>query len=246
MSSPYRRVIIKLSGEALGVDGKLFCHEKFDRVAQVLTRVQRLGIQTAVVIGGGNVWRGRRGDSLRMGAVAADQMGMLGTLQNSLYMRDALARQGAGALVVSGVDIPRFAESYNTVAVLEHLEQGKIVLLACGLGNPCFSTDSAVVLRAIELECDAILMAKNVDGVYSADPNLDPQARLFAGFDLCPGCGGGFAGHGRRRLYHAPGQRRAFGAGFRAGAAGEYPQGALRGPHGYLFASLGGYAPCHS
>lgn len=179
MSSPYRRVIIKLSGEALGVDGKLFCHEKFDQVAQVLAQVQRLGIQTAVVIGGGNVWRGRRGDSLRMGAVAADQMGMLGTLQNSLYMRDALARQGAGALVVSGVDIPRFAESYNTVAVLEHLEQGKIVLLACGLGNPCFSTDSAVVLRAIELECDAILMAKNVDGVYSADPNLDPQARLL-------------------------------------------------------------------
>lgn len=179
MSSAYRRVILKLSGEALGVDGKLFSHEKFEQVARILAQVQQMGIQTAVVIGGGNVWRGRRGDSLRMGTVAADQMGMLGTLQNSLYMRDTLAQQGAKALVMSGVDIPRFAESYNTVSALRHLEEGRILLLACGLGNPCFSTDSAVVLRAIELECDAILMAKNVDGVYTADPALDPDARLL-------------------------------------------------------------------
>ena len=179
MSGPYRRVILKLSGEALGVDGSLFSHDKFVRVARVLAEMPHMGIQTAVVIGGGNVWRGRRDDSLQMGAVAADQMGMLATLQNCLYMRDTLAHQGCKSLVMSGVDIPRFAESYNTVAALERLEQGHILLLACGLGNPFFSTDSAVVLRAIELECDAILMAKNIDGVYTADPATHPGARLL-------------------------------------------------------------------
>lgn len=179
MQGLYRRVILKLSGEALGLDGKLFCHEKFEETAAILQKVQQMGIQTAVVIGGGNVWRGRRGDSLRMGTVAADQMGMLGTLQNCLYMRDTLAHLGAKATVMSGVDIPRFAESYNTVRAIRFLEDGHILLLACGLGNPCFSTDSAVALRAIELECDAILMAKNIDGVYTADPNADPTAALI-------------------------------------------------------------------
>ena len=179
MSVMYRRVILKLSGEALGEDGKLFCHDKFEETAAILMKIQQMGIQTAVVIGGGNVWRGRRGASTRMGTVAADQMGMLGTLQNCLYMRDTLARLGAKATVMSAVEIPRFAETYNTVTALRHLEDGHILLLACGLGNPCFSTDSAVALRAIELECDAVLMAKNVDGVYTDDPNEVPDARLI-------------------------------------------------------------------
>lgn len=179
MSSKYQRVILKLSGEALGVDGKLFCHEKFEQAAGMLIGIQKTGVELAVVIGGGNVWRGRRGAATRMGTVAADQMGMLATLQNCLYMRDTLARMGASAAVMSGVDIPRFAESYNTVQALERLRSGAILLLACGLGNPCFSTDSAVVLRAVELECDAILMAKNIDGVYTADPRRDPSATLI-------------------------------------------------------------------
>ena len=179
MASPYRRVILKLSGEALGLDGKLFCHEKFEQVARMLIDIQHTGVELAVVIGGGNVWRGRRGAAMRMGTVAADQMGMLATLQNCLYMRDTLDHLGARAVVMSGVDIPRFAESYNTVAAIEHLRAGRILFLACGLGNPCFSTDSAVVLRAIELECDAILMAKNIDGVYTADPHVDPSATLI-------------------------------------------------------------------
>ena len=179
MASPYRRVILKLSGEALGLDGKLFCHEKFEQVARMLIDIQHTGVELAVVIGGGNVWRGRRGAAMRMGTVAADQMGMLATLQNCLYMRDTLDHLGARAVVMSGVDIPRFAESYNTVAAIEHLRAGRILFLACGLGNPCFSTDSAVVLRAIELECDAILMAKNIDGVYTADPHIDPSATLI-------------------------------------------------------------------
>ena len=179
MASPYRRVILKLSGEALGLDGKLFCHEKFETTARMLIDIQRTGVELAVVIGGGNVWRGRRGAAMLMGTVAADQMGMLATLQNCLYMRDTLDHLGARAVVMSGVDIPRFAESYNTVAAIEHLRAGRILFLACGLGNPCFSTDSAVVLRAIELECDAILMAKNIDGVYTSDPHIDPSATLI-------------------------------------------------------------------
>jgi len=106
-------------------------------------------------------------------------MGMLATLQNCLYMRDTLAAMGAKAVVMSGVDILRFADAYNSVRAMELLEQGTILLLACGTGNPFFSTDSAVVLRAIELECDAIYMAKNVDGVYTADPLTDPSATLI-------------------------------------------------------------------
>ncbi|MEG2207291.1 MAG: UMP kinase [Clostridia bacterium] len=169
-----KRVILKLSGEALGVEGKLFCHEKFEQAARMLIDIQKTDVQLAVVIGGG-----RRGAATRMGTVAADQMGMLGTLQNCLYMRDTLAHMGAKAAVMSGVDIPRFAEGYNTVAAMERLNNGYILLLACGIGNPCFSTDTTVVLRGIELECDAILLAKNIDGVYTADPHEDPTAVLI-------------------------------------------------------------------
>jgi len=179
MPATFNRVILKLSGEALGENGKLFCHEKFEETASILLQVQQMGIQTAVVIGGGNVWRGRRGAAARMGTVAADQMGMLGTLQNCLYMRDTLARLGGSATVMSAVDIPRFAETYNTVNAVRRLEEGHILLLACGLGNPCFSTDSAVALRAVELECDAVLMAKNIDGVYTDNPHKTPTARLI-------------------------------------------------------------------
>ena len=179
MPVSYKRVILKLSGEALGIDGKGFCHEKFEDAARMLIDIKNTGVELAVVIGGGNVWRGRRGAAMRMGTVAADQMGMLGTLQNCLYMRDTLAHMGAKATVMTAVDMPRFAEPYNTVKALDLLEQGHIVLFACGIGSPCFSTDTTVVLRGIELECDAILMAKNIDGVYTADPLKDPSATLI-------------------------------------------------------------------
>ncbi len=174
-----KRIILKLSGEALGENGRLFSHEQFERAARMLLDVRASGAQLAVVIGGGNVWRGRRGPAMSMGAVAADQMGMLATLQNCLYMRDTLERMGAPATVMTAVDILRFAEPYNAVEAARRLEKGEILLFACGLGNPFFSTDSAVVLRALELECDAILMAKNVDGVYTADPRVDPSAALI-------------------------------------------------------------------
>ena len=179
MGKAKQRIILKLSGEALGENGKLFRHEAFEAAARMLISVQQTGVELAVVIGGGNVWRGRRGAATRMGAVAADQMGMLATLQNCLYMRDTLARMGAKATVMSGVDILRFADAYNSVRAIQLLAEGHILLLACGTGNPLFSTDSAVVLRAIELECNAIYMAKNIDGVYTADPLTDSSAELI-------------------------------------------------------------------
>ena len=179
MSQTLHRIILKLSGEALSETGTPFSHERFTQTAKMLKDIHDTGVQLAVVIGGGNVWRGRRGAAMAMGTVAADQMGMLATLQNCLYMRDALAHVGCDAVVLSAVEIPRFAMTYNTPDAIERLSRGQIVLLACGLGNPCFSTDSAVALRAIELECDAILMAKNIDGVYTADPHADPSATLI-------------------------------------------------------------------
>ena len=174
-----KRVILKLSGEALGENGRLFQHESFEAAAKMLISVQQTGVELAVVIGGGNVWRGRRGAAMQMGAVAADQMGMLATLQNSLYMRDTLERLGAKVSLLSAIDIHRVAESYRVSRATELLSKGHILLLACGTGNPFFSTDSAVVLRALELDCDAIFMAKNIDGVYTADPQTDPTATLI-------------------------------------------------------------------
>ena len=180
MAGKTQRVILKLSGEALGENGRLFSHEAFEAAAQMLASVRRTGVELAVVIGGGNVWRGRRGPAMRMGAVAADQMGMVATLQNSLYMQDCLLRLGEKATVMSALDMPRLAESYNVTRAKAMLSDGHILLLACGTGNPFFSTDSAVVLRALELTCDAIYMAKNIDGVYTADPHVDPSATLIS------------------------------------------------------------------
>ena len=177
--STYRRILLKLSGEALGLDGRLFDHAKIAQAARVIRAVHELGVEVGVVIGAGNIWRGRQGPSANMNAVIADQMGMLGTAINCLAMRDALQREGLTAYVQSAVDMPRFAESYNTQKAMEELKSGAVVLFACGSGNPFFSTDTAVVLRAIEVEADAILMAKNIDGVYSADPRKDPSAVLL-------------------------------------------------------------------
>lgn len=180
MAGSKQRVILKLSGEVLGANGKLFDHQAFVAAAQMLVEMQKTaGVELAVVIGGGNVWRGRRGDAMQMGAVAADQMGMLATLQNCLYMQDTLLGLGAKATVMSALDMPRFARSYHVNQAKELLADGHILLLACGTGNPFFSTDSAVVLRALELNCDLILMAKNVDGVYTADPNVRSDAELI-------------------------------------------------------------------
>ena len=175
-----KRIILKLSGEALGVDGRLFDYGAFLSAAKSMIAVQARGFELAVVIGGGNVWRGRRGPAKAMGAVAADQMGMLATLQNAIMMQDALASLGARSAVMSAVDIHRFAEPFQAVRAKRMLSEGCILLLGGGTGNPFFSTDTAVALRALELDCGQILMAKNVDGVYDKDPAQHPGAAVIA------------------------------------------------------------------
>ena len=175
----YRRVLLKLSGEALKAEHDLFDFEKVNGVAKIIRRMHEMGVEIGIVIGAGNIWRGRQGPAARMDAVTADQMGMLGTVINCLCVADALRKEGLDAVVQSAVDMTRFAEPFNAMAARRHLQEGRVVLCACGTGNPFFSTDSGVALRAIEMEVDCVLMAKNIDGVYTADPNKDPSAKLI-------------------------------------------------------------------
>lgn len=179
MAAMYQRVLLKLSGEALGGEAGIFDHGQITRVAAVLRKMKDMGVKAGVVIGAGNIWRGRQGPMVRMDPVTADQMGMLGTAINCLCMKDALEKEGIPARVFSAVDMQRFARSYNTDDALSSLEEGYTLLFACGTGHPFFSTDTAVVLRAIELKADAVLMAKNIDGVYDADPRTVPGAKLI-------------------------------------------------------------------
>lgn len=179
MAKQYKRIMLKLSGEALGKDGWQFDHEKIDQVAGILKQAIDLGVQLGVVIGGGNLWRGRLGGAAGMDAVTADQMGMLGTVMNCLCMKDALIRQGSRSHVMSALDIPRVTETFSRDRAIEYMQKGEIVLFAGGLGHPFFTTDSAVALRAAEISADAIFLAKNVDGVYSSDPKTDNTAVLI-------------------------------------------------------------------
>lgn len=175
----YKRVIIKLSGEALGENGRLFDYAQIDRVAAAIAECNREGAEIGIVIGAGNIWRGRQGPAAQMSAVTADHMGMLGTMINSLAMQDALERQGIETRLQTAVEMTRFAEPYTYRRAMRHLEKGRVVLFACGTGNPFFSTDTAAALRAVEIDADAILLAKNVDGVYDADPSVDKNAHFM-------------------------------------------------------------------
>lgn len=175
----YKRIILKLSGEALKSEDELFDFAKVHETAEIIRRIVDMGIEVGIVIGAGNIWRGRQGPSANMDAVIADQMGMLGTVINCLCMSDALRQVGVDAVVQSAVDMNRFCEPFNAMAARRHLSEGRVVLFAAGSGNPFFSTDTAVALRAIEMQVDAIMMAKNIDGVYTADPRKDPTATLI-------------------------------------------------------------------
>lgn len=175
----YKRIILKLSGEALKSGNELFDFVKVRETAEMIRRITEMGIEVGIVIGAGNIWRGRQGPSANMDAVTADQMGMLGTVINCLCMSDALRQAGVDCVVQSAVDMNRFCEPFNAQAARRHLAEGRVVLFAAGSGNPFFSTDTAVALRAIEMQVDAILMAKNIDGVYTADPHKDPTATLI-------------------------------------------------------------------
>ena len=160
----YRRVLLKLSGEALKAEHDLFDFEKVNGVAKIIRRMHEMGVEIGIVIGAGNIWRGRQGPA---------------AVINCLCVADALRKEGLDAVVQSAVDMTRFAEPFNAMAARRHLQEGRVVLFACGTGNPFFSTDSGVALRAIEMEVDCVLMAKNIDGVYTADPNKDPAAKLI-------------------------------------------------------------------
>jgi uridylate kinase len=177
----YRRVIVKLSGEALAGDGGFgISPEVLRSVAEQISDVSRLGVQVAVVVGGGNIWRGSAASTEGMDRANADYMGMLATVLNALALQDSLERQGVPTRVQTSIEMRQVAEPYIRRRAIRHLEKGRIVIFAGGTGNPFFTTDTTAALRAAEIDADVILMAKNgVDGVYSADPSKDPAAVRF-------------------------------------------------------------------
>ena len=171
----YKRIVLKISGEALAAEKKTGFD--FDFVSSVCSAVKKAadaGVQVGIVIGGGNFWRGVKDGAGKVERVSADRMGMLATCMNCLAVCDVFRQLGAKARVLTAVDIQGVGERYDTRRALEYLENGEIVLFAGGTGMPFFSTDTGAVLRAAEIHADAILLAKNIDGVYSADPRKDP------------------------------------------------------------------------
>ena len=176
----FKRVLIKISGEALAGEKKTgYDFDLITSVCQVLRRASEQGTQIAIVIGGGNFWRGVKDGAGKVERVSADRMGMLATCMNCLAVCDVLRQLGAKARVMTAVDIMGVGERYDTRRAIEYLEAGEIVLFGGGSGAPFFSTDTAAALRAAEIHADAILLAKNVDGVYSDDPNKNPDAVKF-------------------------------------------------------------------
>ncbi|MGZ0049723.1 UMP kinase [Brevibacillus gelatini] len=177
----YKRVVLKLSGEALagdlgyGIDPKVIFS-----VANQIKEIVELGVQVAVVVGGGNIWRGLSGSSKGMDRATADYMGMLATIMNSLALQDGLEKVNVPTRVQTSIEMRQVAEPYIRRRAIRHLEKMRVVIFAAGTGNPYFSTDTTAALRAAEIEAEVILMAKNkVDGVYSADPSLDPNAQKY-------------------------------------------------------------------
>ncbi len=180
MNSIYKRVLIKISGEALAAEKKTgFDFDFVTRVCAAVRDCAERGVQVGIVIGGGNFWRGVKDGAGHVERVSADRMGMLATAMNCLAVADVFRQLGADARVMTAVDIQGVGERYDTNKAIEYLESGKIVLFGCGTGMPFFSTDTAAALRAAEISADAILLAKNIDGVYSADPRRDPSAVKF-------------------------------------------------------------------
>lgn len=176
----YKRILLKLSGEALAGDA----HRGLDfsvigKLCEVIRACREEGVEIGIVIGGGNFWRGVKDGADKMQRSHGDAMGMLATLMNSIAVADALEKHGVPARVLSAVETPKFAEYFTWDAADRYLKDGYVTLFACGTGNPYFTTDTGAVLRGVEIEADAVLLAKNVDGVYSADPNLDPTAVKF-------------------------------------------------------------------
>ena len=173
----YRRILLKLSGEALaGEQGYGIDPDVITGIAAEIKEVVGLGVEVAVVIGGGNIFRGLAASSQGMDRASADYMGMLATVMNSLAMQDALEKQGVATRVQSAIDMQQIAESYIRRRAVRHLEKGRVVIFGAGTGNPYFTTDTAASLRAMEINAEVILKATKVDGIYSADPKKDKNA----------------------------------------------------------------------
>ena len=176
----YGRVLLKISGEALMGEQNYGIDVNVARsVAEELKAVHKLGVQVAVVVGGGNIFRGVSKSAGNMDRSSADYIGMLATVMNAVVLQDALEKTGVDTRVLSAVDIPQLAKSFIRRRAVRHLEKGRVVIFAAGTGNPYFTTDSAAALRALEIKADIILKATKVDGVYSADPMTDATAERF-------------------------------------------------------------------
>ena len=177
----YKRVLLKLSGEALargGKPGEILNYDFVEQICRTVKQCVDMGVQVGIVVGGGNIWRGRQGT--KMDRARADHMGMLATAINSLALQDTLENMGVTTRVMTAIEMKQCAEAYIRGRAIHHLEKGRVVIFGCGIGSPFFSTDTAAVLRAAEINADIVLMAKNIDGVYTADPKKDPTAKKLS------------------------------------------------------------------
>ena len=178
MKPIYKRVLLKISGEALAGSERFGINEEMTRkVASEVKQIHDLGVEVAIVVGGGNFWRGRT--SKDMDRATADYMGMLATVMNSLALQDAFLALGVPAKVQTAIEMREVAEPYARRKALSHLEHGSVVIFGAGTGNPFFSTDTTAALRAAEIDADVILLAKNIDGVYDCDPAVNRDAKMF-------------------------------------------------------------------
>lgn len=178
MKPIYKRVLLKISGEALAGSERFGINEEMTRkVASEVKQIHDLGVEVAIVVGGGNFWRGRT--SKDMDRATADYMGMLATVMNSLALQDAFLALGVPAKVQTAIEMREVAEPYARRKALSHLEHGSVVIFGAGTGNPFFSTDTTAALRAAEIDADVILLAKNIDGVYDSDPAVNRDAKMF-------------------------------------------------------------------
>ncbi len=176
----YKRILLKLSGEALMGEGKYGIHPPtLTRIASEVKEVVEMGVELAIVIGGGNIFRGVAGSTEGMDRANADYMGMLATVINSMALQDSLEKQGMQTRVLSAIKMEQIAEPYIRRRAVRHLEKSRVVIFAAGTGNPYFTTDTAASLRAMEINAEVILKATKVDGIYNADPKKDPQARKY-------------------------------------------------------------------
>lgn len=177
---PYGRVLLKISGEALaGESSRGLDFSLIHRVCAVIKDCQALGVELGIVVGGGNFWRGLADGGQKMVRPRADQMGMLATAINALAVSDVLEQQGVEVRVQTAIPLEGMTETFDRARCLRHFQKGRVVIFGCGTGNPFFSTDTAAVLRAAEIGAEVILLAKNIDGVYTADPKKDPTATRY-------------------------------------------------------------------